>query len=76
MKIGILASSNDMLTLFHILHRSEHHYVIRYDDAHGFWGDLSQDIVLDRVRAGMDFMVSKGVDVVIVPPVIELLLTS
>lgn len=50
MKIGILTSSNDMLSLFQFLHHTEHEYIVRYDDIHGFWGDLSQETVLDRVR--------------------------
>jgi len=76
MKIGILTSSNDMLSLFQFLHHTEHEYIVRYDDIHGFWGDLSQETVLDRVRLWMDFLLSKGVDAIIVPPIIELLLTT
>lgn len=76
MKIGILTSSNDMLSLFSFLQKKDHEYVVWYDDASVFWGDSSQDIVMNRVRIGMDFLLSKGVDVVIVPPVVELILTS
>lgn len=76
MKIGILTSSNDMLTLFSFLHQKDHEYVVWYDDASGFWGDLSEKSVIDRVRVGMDFLLSKSVDIVIVPPVIELLLNA
>ncbi len=76
MKIGILTSSNDMLALFQFLHHEDHEYVVRYDDANWFWWDLSPEIVVDRVRVWIDFLLSKGVDSVIVSPVIELLLTS
>ena len=76
MKIGILTSSNDMLALFNFLQSKDHEYVVRYDDMYGFWGDMPQDVVLKRICAGMDFLLSKNVDVVIVPPVVELLLSS
>ena len=76
MKIGILTSSNDMLHLFQFLNQKDHEYVVWYDDASGFWGDLSEKSVIDRVRIGMDFLLSRSVDVVIVSPVIELLLNS
>ena len=72
MKIGILTSSNDMLALFHFAHRYHHEYVVWYDDASAYWGDLDIELVINRVKIGMDFLLSKGVDVVILPPVLEL----
>ena len=76
MKIGILTSSNDMLHLFQFLNQTDHEYVVWYDDASAFWGDLSEKSVIDRVRVGMDFLLSKSVDVVVVSPLIELILDS
>lgn len=76
MKIGILTSSNDMFALFDFLQKKNHEYVVWYDDSSAFWGDVSQSVVIDRVRVGMDFLLSKGVDVVIVPPVVELILNA
>jgi len=65
-----------MLALFSFLHRSEHEYIVRYDDAGAFWGDSSQEFVMNRVSLGIDFLLSKGVDVIIVSPIVELLLNS
>lgn len=76
MKVGILTSSNDMFALFNFLHKQDCEYVVRCDDASGFWADLSTDIVLDRVTLGMNYLLSKSVDLVIVPPIVELLLNS
>lgn len=65
-----------MLSIFQFVHRYDHEYIVWYDDASPFWWDTSSDLVMDRVRLGIDFLLSKGVDVVVVPPVVELLLNS
>ncbi len=72
MKIGILTSGNDMLSLFSFLQRYDHEYHVWYDDNFLFWWDREVDIVMDRVSKGISFLQEKGVDCIIVPPIIEL----
>jgi hypothetical protein len=72
MKIGILTSGNDMITLFSFLQRYDHEYYIWYDDACGFWGDKSEEIVMDRIQQGINFLQNQWVENILVPPIIEL----
>ncbi|MDD3263227.1 MAG: hypothetical protein PHR61_05320 [Candidatus Absconditabacteria bacterium] len=72
MKIGILTSGNDNLALFSFLQRYDHEYHIWYDDKFSFWGDKSVDLVMERVTEGIGALVAEGVDVVVLPPMVEL----
>lgn len=72
MKIGILTSWNDMLALFSFLQRYDHEYHVWYDDNFLFWGDKSVDLVMERVAVGIEALVAKGIDTVVLPPMVEL----
>ncbi len=76
MKIGILTSSNDMLSLFKFLHCSDHQYFVFYDDKFSFWGDKTTDLLMERIQEWIDFLYSKGVEVFIVPPIVELKISN
>jgi hypothetical protein len=65
-----------MLTLFSFLSRYDHTYHLYYDTAHGSYGDLSFSQSLVHVQRGVDFLIKKNVDYVIVPPVYELSLLA
>lgn len=72
MKIGIVASGNDMLSLFKILNKYDHEYVIRYDFLYWPWGNKWIDFVMWRAKVWIEFLQKKWVDVIIVPPIVEL----
>jgi len=72
MKIGIIASGNDMLSIFKILNKYDHEYLIRYDFLYRPWWDKWIDFVMDRVRLWIDFLQKEWVDTIIVHPVVEL----
>lgn len=72
MKIGILTSGNDMLALFSFLQRYDHEYHVWYDDTFLFWWDKPVELVMERVTQGIRFLQEKGVDTILVPPIIEL----
>lgn len=76
MKIGILSSWNDTLSLFKFLHRHNHEYVIWYDDLFSFWWDKPLDVVIDRVKFWLDFLQKQGVEAVLLSPILELLIKS
>lgn len=65
-----------MTVLFSFLTRYNHHYHVYYDTAHGAYGDLTFAQSLAHVQAGVDFLVKKKVDYIIVPPVYELALLA
>lgn len=54
MKIGIVGSGTDMLTLFKILHKYDHEYVVYYDDLLWPYGDkpaqLVQAVIADGIQ--------------------------
>lgn len=51
MKIGIVTSSNDMLTLFKFLTKYDHEYVVYYDQSHQFYGDQTFEESLLNVQS-------------------------
>lgn len=54
MKIGVVASGTDMLTLWKFLHRYDHEYIIYYDDLLRPYGDkpakLVQSVIADAIE--------------------------
>ncbi|MCX6822528.1 MAG: hypothetical protein NTX91_00835 [candidate division SR1 bacterium] len=72
MKIGIVTSSNDMLTLFKFLTKYDHEYVVYYDQSHQFYGDQTFEESLLNVQSGIDCLTKEGVDYIILPPLYEL----
>jgi len=72
MKIGIIWSGNDMLTLFNFLHRYNYEYIVWYDSLFWPWWDKWFDFALSRVKEWIKFLKSKWVDKIIIPPVYEL----
>ena len=65
-----------MLALFDFLSRHDYHYHFYYDTAYGAYGDLSFSQSLVHVQTGIDFLLKKKVDWIIVPPVYELALLA
>jgi len=71
-KIGVLCSGNDMLALFKFLSKYDNEYIIFYDQLFGLWGDKPFELVLERVEKWISTLLTKGVEKIIVPPVVEL----
>lgn len=74
MKIWIITSWSEMLTLFKFLTKIDHEYVIYYDFFHRPYGDKTFDQSLDCVQKWIEYLTQHGVDAIIVPPVYELAL--
>ena len=65
-----------MLGLFGFLSRYDHEYALYYDGAHGAYGDLTFEEAISHVQAGVDFLLAKKVEYILVPPVYELALLA
>ena len=72
MKIWIITSGSESLTLFRFLAKYDHEYVVYYDDLHWPYGDKSFDQSLSFVEAGIAYLTKQNVDAIIVSPVYEL----
>lgn len=72
MKIGVIASGNDMLLLWNVLHTYNFSYAISYDDMYRSYGDSSYDVVKQRISDAMEYLASQGVEKYILPPTFEL----
>jgi hypothetical protein len=72
MKIGVVTSGADMLTLWKFLHRYDHEYIIHFDDLLRPYGDkpakLLQAVIADAIKVLRD----RGCESIILPPVREL----
>ena len=53
MKIGIITSGNDMLSLFKFLNKYDHEYVIYYDFLNRSYGDKPFDYSLEQIQKGI-----------------------
>lgn len=72
MKIGIVSSWVDTLSLFQILTRYDHEYLV-YCDQVGFpYWEKSLDFALDRIQQAGEFLKSKWAEVIILDPIYEL----
>lgn len=72
MKIWIITSGSETLSLFTFLSKYDHDYVVYYDFFHWPYGDKPFDQSLACVEKGIDYLVKQGVDHIILPPVYEL----
>ncbi len=72
MKIWIISSWSETLTLFKFLTKYDHEYVVYYDDLHRPYGDKTFDQSLEFVEQGMAYLAKQNVDVLILPPIYEL----
>ncbi|HKL43653.1 MAG TPA: hypothetical protein VJ892_00040 [Candidatus Absconditabacterales bacterium] len=72
MKIGIVTSGNEVLTLFKFLNKFEHEYFVYYDQNNWPYGDKNFDVSLNYVEKGIKYLKDKGVDKVVISPVYEL----
>lgn len=74
MKIWIITSGSENLTLFRFLSKYDHDYVVYYDFFHWPYGDKTFEQSLACVEKGIEYLTKQGVDSIIVPPVYELAL--
>lgn len=74
MKIWIITSGSENLTLFNFLSKYDHDYVVYYDFFHWPYGDKTFDQSLVCIEKGIDYLVKQGIETIIVPPVYELAL--
>lgn len=74
MKIWIITSGSETLTLFSFLSKYDHEYVVYYDFFHRPYGDKTFDQSLACVEKGIEYLTKHGVEIIIVPPVYELAL--
>lgn len=72
MKIWIITSGSESLTLFSFLSSYNHDYVVYYDFLHWPYGDKTFAQSLACVQQGIIYLTQQGVDCIIVPPVYEL----
>ena len=72
MKIWIITSGSESLTLFKFLSTYDHNYVVYYDFFHWPYGDKTFEQSLACVQQGIDYLTKQGVDHIIVPPTYEL----
>lgn len=72
MKIGIITSWNEVLTLFKFLNKFDHEYVVYYDQINRPYGDNSFEDSINYIKRWIEFLRSKWVEELILPPVYEL----
>ena len=72
MKIGVVASGTDMLTLWKFLHRYDHEYIIYYDDLLRPYGDKPAKLVQSVIADAIEVLRTKWCEQIILPPVREL----
>ncbi len=72
MKIWIITSGSESLTLFKFLSKYDHEYIVYYDFLHWPYGDKTFEQSLACVEQGIEYLTQQGVDTIIVPPVYEL----
>ncbi len=72
MKIGIVTSWNEVLTLFKFLHQQEHEYHIYYDQNNRPYGDKTFESTKEEIEKWILCLKQKWVDKIIISPVYEL----
>jgi hypothetical protein len=72
MKIGVVASGADMLTLRRFLHRYDHEYIVYFDDLLRPYGDKPAKLVQAVIADAMQVLRDRGCEYIILPPVREL----
>lgn len=72
MHIGIIASSVDILILFTILWKYDFSYTFFFDQEWADWSEKNNDYVIERTEKLLKEAKKKGVDKVILTPLLEL----
>lgn len=72
MKIGIVTSNNDMLSLFKFLNKYDHEYVIYYDFLNGPYWDKTFNYSLEQINKWVEFLTKQWCEKIIIPPIYEL----
>jgi len=74
MKIWIITSGPENLTLFKFLAKYDHEYIVYYDFFHRPYGDKTFDQSLECVEKWIAYLTKQGVETIIIPPIYELTL--
>ena len=72
MKIGIISSGIDTLTLFKFLIRYDNEYLVYCDQTNFPYWEKSLDYVLDCIEKAGEFLTKKWAEIIIVDPIYEL----
>lgn len=72
MKIWIISSWSETLSLFNFLGKYDHEYIVYYDFFHWPYGDKTFDQSLVCVQKWIDYLLNQNVDAIILPPIYEL----
>ena len=72
MKIGVVSSGRDTVSLFKFLSRYENEYLIYVDQEYFPYWEKSFNFVIDRVGKIIEFLTEKWAETIIVDPVYEL----
>lgn len=72
MKIGLITSGNEGLTLFKFLHKFNNEYHIYYDQNNWPYGDKNFDFCVEQIEKWIAVLQSKWVDRIILMPIYEL----
>jgi hypothetical protein len=72
MKIGIISSGIDTLTLFKFLTRYDNDYLVYCDQTNFPYWEKSLDCVLDIIQKAGEFLTKKWAEIIIVDPIYEL----
>ncbi len=76
MKIGIVSSWMETLSLFSFLTRYNHEFVIYYDSINAPYWAKNFSTSLDNVKKGVKYLKEQWVEKIIVPPIYELALLN
>lgn len=72
MKIGIVGSGADMLSIFKFLHKYDHEYIVYFDDLLRPYGDKPATLVQAVIGDAIQVLRDRGCEQIILPPVREL----
>ena len=72
MKIGVITSWNEVLTLFKFLNKFDYQYHVYYDQSNWPYGDKDFDFSVNQIKKWIEVLQSKGVEKIILPPAYEL----
>ena len=76
MKIGIVSSWMETLSLFSFLTRYNHEFVIYYDSINAPYWAKNFSTSLENVKKGVKYLKDQWVEKIIVPPIYELALLN
>lgn len=72
MKIGVVASGTDMLSIFKFLHKYDHEYIVYFDDLLRPYGDKPATLIQAVIADAIQVLRDRGCEQIILPPVREL----